>query len=543
MSEAWRKYAHATAGEHFAWFCETYCVQSIDRWDGKPLKLEDWQREFFDELLTVDADGHPYWRTAALIMPRKNSKTTMLSALAMYRLLMTDGKPSILLAASSDGQAKHLFNAAASFVMKADILSDEVHIRDYVGEISRKDGGGMIQRVASDYRRLHGANPSLVLADELAQWTQPNLRKSWAALTTASGARKEAQTIAITTAGEIIHRHDSILGQILDDGLAVGEIEGALPGRRVIRDHDSKTLIYEYASAMPDADPQTARELHASIRTMERDGAPEEDVEAARRVFDDECERLYEAWKPANPASWIDKEYLLAQALTPALSREDVLQLHANVWTESYGAWVTRDEWLEVASDERLEDGDIITLGFDGSETDDATALVAVRKSDGLIQPLGVWQRPEGVKDWRVPRLEVREAIDSAFTMYNVALMLCDRPFWQSEIDEWASEYPKRVMEFRTAHTTKMGAAIERFATDMANGAVVHTGDETLTIHMLNAQVSKASTGGFRLTKPGNDNSKKIDAAVAAVIAWEARAYCIEHNLGNPKPRGQLIAF
>lgn len=536
-------YAHDTALDHFAWFCESYCIQSIDRWDGKPLLLEPWQLDFFNEVLAVDGEYFPYWRTVVLIMPRKNSKTTMLSALAMYRLLLSDGKPTVLLSAASDGQAKHLFEAAAGFIMKSDSLQAECHIRDYVGLISRKDGQGTIQRVASDYRRLHGANPSLVLCDELAQWTQPNLKKSWAALTTASGARKEAQNIAITTAGEVVYRHNSILGDLLDEGLAVGEIEGTLPGLRIIRDHSSRTLIYEYASAMPSADPQPARDLHAALRTMERDGAPQEEQEAAEEAFAAACDDLYKAWKVANPASWIDREYLISQALTPALAREDVLQLHANVWTESHGAWVNHEEWTALASKDRLEEGDVITLGFDGSETDDTTALIAVRKSDGLCQVLGAWERPEGATDWHVPRDEVHETVVSTFEMYNVALMLCDRPFWQSEIDRWASMYPRQVMEFRTAHTTKMGASIERFATDVANGAVIHTGDHRLNAHVLNVQITKASTGGLKMTKPDNDRTKKIDLAVALVIAWEARAYAIEKNLGATKPRGQLITF
>lgn len=538
---AWQEYAHASEGEYFAWWCEQHCVQSIDRWDGLPLVLEPWQRAFFDEVLTQNQEGRPYWRTIALIMPRKNSKTTMLSALAMYRLLMDDGKPSVLLAASSDGQARHLFNGAASFVMKAPALEAEVHVRDYVGSITRRDGLGEIQRVASDYRRLHGQNPSLVLCDELAQWTQPNLRKAWVALTTASGARKNSQTIAITTAGEVVHRHDSILGDLLDSALEVGEVEGSLPGLRIVREHESRTLVYEYAAALPSADPQKARDLHGTVRRMRREGDAKLDDTVAE--YEAEVERLYQAWKPANPASWIDRDYLLAQALTPALSREDVLQLHANVWTESLGQWVTRDAWLAAEVPDRLEEGDVITLGFDGSETNDATALIAVRLQDGLVQPLGVWAHPDGVADWRVPRDEVHAAVESAFAMYHPALMLCDRPFWQSEMDEWAGRWPKRVMEFRTAHTTKMGAAIERFSTDLDQGGMVHVGDRVLTQHVLNAEAKRASTGGLSLMKPGKDHSRKIDAAVAAVLAWEARAYAIEKQL-DPRPkRGKLVTF
>ena len=539
----WSDYAAGTAGDHFAWFCERYFVQSIDRWDGEPLILEPWQREFFDEVLSIDDDEMPYWRTCVLIMPRKNSKTTMLSAMGLYRLLLSNGRPTILMAASSDGQAKHLFDAASSFALRNEDIASEIMVRDYLGEITRNDRRGLMRRVASDYRRLHGQNPSMVLADEIAFWTTPTLRKAWAALTTASGARKDAQVMAISTAGEVIWRHDSIVGSMLDEGLALGDVEGTLPGKRVIRDHRSRTIIFEYASTMPQADPEPLRQSAARVKRLERDGAPQSDVKNAEKEYEAAADALYDAWKPANPASWIDREYLLAEALAPSLSKEDVLQLHACVWTESEAQWVTPDEWKGYQSDDRLEPGDLITLGFDGSETDDATALIAARVSDGLIQPIGVWAKPEGAKYWHVPRDEVAAAVDEAFEEYIVALMLCDRPFWQSEIDKWASVWPKQVMEFRTANVNKMSASIERFATDLSSGMVRHTGDQVVTNHMLNAQRVRSGTMGWKLSKPSSDSDRKIDAAVASVLAWEARAYAIEKNL-NPRPKPKtLVTF
>ena len=42
------EYAVATRGDHFAWWAETYCEQSVDVFAGKPLVLEQWQRDFFD---------------------------------------------------------------------------------------------------------------------------------------------------------------------------------------------------------------------------------------------------------------------------------------------------------------------------------------------------------------------------------------------------------------------------------------------------------------------------------------------------------------
>jgi phage terminase large subunit-like protein len=46
-----------------------------------------------------------------MIAPRKDGKTALLAAVAFYRLLTDEGRPEILLAASSDRQAGRLFDA------------------------------------------------------------------------------------------------------------------------------------------------------------------------------------------------------------------------------------------------------------------------------------------------------------------------------------------------------------------------------------------------------------------------------------------------
>ena len=62
---------------------------------------------------------------------------------------------------------------------------------------------------------------------------------------------------------------------------------------------------------------------------------------------------------------------------------------------------------------------------------------------------------------------------------------------------------------------------------------VHHTGDEQLTRHALNAQTREVR-GGYRLAKPGATPADKIDAAVASVLAWEARADVIASGEGSP---------
>lgn len=66
--------------------------------------------------------------------------------------------------------------------------------------------------------------------------------------------------------------------------------------------------------------------------------------------------------------------------------------------------------------------------------------------------------------------------------------------------------------------------ATERFRTDLISGGVRHNGDDRLTRHVLNAQMREAR-GGYWLDKATSKD--KIDVAIAAVLAYEARCDAI----------------
>jgi phage terminase large subunit-like protein len=227
MTMRFEDYAVGSRVEHFAYWCGEMLEQSIDQFAGEALELEPWQLEIMGEALaTADEDGvAPYWRSAIILVPRKNGKTTMLAAYALYRLFNDETQPEILLAAASDKQAGRLFDTCVQFIRRSPILSEAVALREYIGEISRADGGGKILRMASSADNLHGYSPSLVVADELHAWTKPSQRKAWAALTTAGGARVNTQVFTITTAGDANERDHSILGRLLDRNKAIGELE------------------------------------------------------------------------------------------------------------------------------------------------------------------------------------------------------------------------------------------------------------------------------------------------------------------------------
>lgn len=181
-----------------------------------------------------------------------------------------------------------------------------------------------------------------------------------------------------------------------------------------------------------------------------------------------------------------------------------------------------------------------IGLGFDGSISRDCTALVGCTV-EGVVFEIGIWKRPMvGGKpdpDWRVPRADVRAKVEETFHRYRVGRMFGDPPRWETELDTWADTYrldsgpadeAERVLLFDTNQHVKFSRAVGRFITGLTEGDLRHCDDAELTDHVLAAVRKKVRTNAdddderslFVLVKP--DDGRKIDGAIAAVLAYEA---------------------
>jgi hypothetical protein len=83
--------------------------------------------------------------------------------------------------------------------------------------------------------------------------------------------------------------------------------------------------------------------------------------------------------------AWNDVDGLVNDFYDPRNHITDSRRYFLNAETETKDAWIAAREWDECASAlGSLHDGDTITLGFDGSVSEDATALVACRLEAGL---------------------------------------------------------------------------------------------------------------------------------------------------------------
>jgi hypothetical protein len=214
-----------------------------------------------------------------------------------------------------------------------------------------------------------------------------------------------------------------------------------------------------------------------------------------------------------------------------------------------HGAWLEAAHWLS-----RKDDRDKpapsqyklmkvpIVLGFDGSDSDDWTGIRAETMDGYQFTPTyGPSKRPTiwDPSDWggQVPRLEVDAAVSELFSTYDVKLMYCDPPYWETEVDTWAERYgERRVIRWLTRRVIQMHAAAERLKTDVIkrDSNFTHDGCEVTERHMFNARMAARPSDRYVLAKP--EHRRKIDLAVVSILAHEAACDAIAAGLLKRKP-------
>jgi phage terminase large subunit-like protein len=114
------------------------------------------------------------------------------------------------------------------------------------------------------------------------------------------------------------------------------------------------------------------------------------------------------------------------------------------------------------------------------------------------------------------------EAIRAACCRWRVRELVADPYRWARSLQILAGE-GLPIMEFpQTA--PRMAPATSRFTEAVLNGALTHNGDRQLAQHVANAVIKEDQRGG-RLSKPDKNSPRRIDAPVAAVMAFHRAAY------------------
>lgn len=189
--------------------------------------------------------------------------------------------------------------------------------------------------------------------------------------------------------------------------------------------------------------------------------------------------------------------------------------------------------------------GTAVSLGFDGSENNDHSALRAETRDGFQFTPrYGPDRKPTiwNPADYggQIPRGEVHAAVDEVFSTFEVARFYFDPYDWRSEGGDWALEYgDEHVFEWATNRISPMYAAIRRFEIDLISKRTTQDGCPITEIHMANCRKVPKPGDKYVLGKP-NDH-QKIDAAMASILAHEAAADARE--AGWEDVDGRMFSF
>jgi hypothetical protein len=374
-------------------------------------------------------------------------------------------------------------------------------------------GGGEITPSTAASASKDGGKETFVVFDETHLYNTPELRRMYATVTRNMRKRKKnAGTWYLETTTMFAPAEDSVAEATYLLSKAI--LEGRAKRQRLLFDHrwgECEDLNDEPA-------------LRAAIA----------DAYGASIAFND--------------ADGIVNEFY-----DPRASPSDSRRFFLNAPTESTDSWIAPHEWTaRIDATKVVADRDVVTLGFDGSRrrsrgVTDATALVGCRVSDGHVFEVRVWEQPPGAagEGWQVPAVEVDLAVRETFKKYTVVGFYADPAKWETYIAGWEAEFGTRLKIKSTrehpiewwmtgGRASKTVQALDEFNTAVIEGLMTHDGSDALSRHILNAR-RRSSRSGIQIAKDNPDSARKIDAAVAATLAWNCRVDALAKGL-DKKP-------
>lgn len=515
---------------------------------GEPLELTREQAQFILNLYVVDPSfegpavrgrtlvNARLVRRAILSRSKGWGKSPLLAALCLVEALgdvVMDGwdangepvgrpwtslgfKAKVQIVAASEDQTANTWDALLDMARHGPVYDAyEIDPMDTFVAIPR----GRIEYTTSSAVSREGFRPVFAALDQTESWT-PSLGGPKLAATIRRNLAKVGGA-SVETPNAYVPGEGSVAERSYEAARA--QMEGKLRGQGGI--------LLDHREAPPETDPADRESLRAGLAVAYGDSA---DVNGG----------------------WINLDRLIEEYWDPSTDPQDARRYYLNQITHATDSWLSQPELAAIAApDKRLEPGDRITLGFDGSRSrargvTDATALVACRVSDGHLVALGVWEQPDGPagRDWQVPVLEVLAAVREAFDLYEVVGFYADPAKWESHVAEWEAEYgPDLEVKATRDHpiewwitggrSVRVVRATERLYNAIVDREITYDGSYALTRHLLNAR-RRESAAGVQIAKEHPTSMRKIDAAVAAILAFEARADAVAKGLADDADSG-----
>lgn len=337
-----------SAAEKFFKFCK-YLKHYKGPSKGETFELEDWQLFIFGSIYGwLDENDNWRFRQVYIEVPRKNGKTTMASAAALFDVALVDRTGAeVYCVATKEDQAKLLYNDCVAYISQSAALQETYEVLTgrstlYVNDTARTS---FIKPVGSDSKRLDGLNPCSVICDELHAWQKPDL---WHVFQDAFGARTNYRMMAITTAG-----------------------------------YNRNSICYEEREHL-------VRILEGAIEAEEKFGV----IYTVDPELQDDWKNE-KAWYMANPNLGIGKheDFMRQQAAKAIQIPSQIntfLNKQLNIWTDIKESWLPSDDWQQCRTDIDYNNlaGKRCYAGMDLARVKDLSAVAYYfPKQEGLDKP------------------------------------------------------------------------------------------------------------------------------------------------------------
>lgn len=515
--------------EAVAWAHE-WLIQPNGPRVGKPLRLTLDQWRFLIWWYAVDHSGAWIFRKACRRLAKGSGKSPFAAAMALIEFLapvrlhdFDPGAPGgcigrpvdmpwVQIVATAESQTANTMRMVRAFAPKTSDLAVEYNLD--VGKLQYyRIPEGTLEVKTSSAGASEGAEASFIVADETELWVPakggPELVSTLEDNLAKSGSRM------LETCNAWIPGRGSVAEASWDAWVL--QEEGRTRGDAMV--------LYDARIAPPDTDLSDETSLRAALEW----------------VYDD-CDwkrphdRFVEPIEDAPP----DVDPILARIWDPTARPSESKRKYLNWPTTSSDAWVDPALWRAMYSEERRPiAGEQISLGFDGSKSQDATALVGCCITDGHVFPIGVWELED---DAEIDVELVDATVAKAFRVWNPVAFFADVREWESFTKiSWPNAYSERLgvmavpsgkspqaiawdMRSHTRDFTMETELVlaEILDTEFTWGSGDTALDSALGRHVANAR-ARLNQWGESIGKKTPDSPDKIDGCVSMIIARLAR--------------------
>lgn len=475
-------------------FIEKYLKQSKGKWNGKPLKLELFQKAMLEATFGfVDENGLRKYRKVIFFVARKNGKSVLDSAIGNYMLVADkEGGAEIYSIATKKEQAKIVWDEAKRMIRKSPALNKR--IRCLIGGIYFDATDSFFRALASDSNSLDGLNSHLVIADEVHAWKDKNLLD---VMYDSMSAREQPLLLETSTMGTIRQNVFDI-----EYDYASQVIDG------VVQDETLLPIIYE--------------------------------LDDEKEWTNEEC------WYKANPAlnvikSLKDLRDKVERAKANPIELVNLLCKDFNIRQNSVNAWLTFEELNNEEMYSEWKDCYCIG-GVDLSSTTDLTCASILGVVNGKIRVKQMYWIPSNYLEKKVAEDKIpydkwlkngylRLSGDSKIDYHDITKWYLEevnendlRPLWIG-YDSWNAQYfcddmksnGFDMVEVRQGYKTE-SAPLKQMKADLIDKKINYNNNPILKWNLSNVAVKTDDNENIMITK--EKSRQRIDGVASLMDAY-----------------------